>query len=245
MTHMIDILMVEDNPADVDLTRENLSLSKVRNRLHVVEDGLQQTARAQDRADVVGLLLVEQTRIWPDAKTLHPDAPGKAQGSFLRSRGKSRYGSRLRLQNAEKLKLETNEKLGSWLEADHPRRIVCSVETASQWVTGRSSSSASPTKSEPNLVATDRPSEKQLGFIHVLKRKKGLDDDEFMKLRHGNDPRSAWLELQGDDDDDFHHHVHGARTPSAMHHDPRRWSERCLPHESRSRCSRRTAPCRQ
>ncbi|MHC4829494.1 MAG: hypothetical protein ACYTFT_03935, partial [Planctomycetota bacterium] len=35
--------------------------------------------------------------------------------------------------------------------------------------------------------------------------------DEFMKLRHGTDPRSAWLELQGDDDDDFHHHVHGAR----------------------------------
>jgi two-component system, chemotaxis family, response regulator Rcp1 len=36
---MIEILLVEDNPGDVDLTREALEDAKVRNRLHVVDDG--------------------------------------------------------------------------------------------------------------------------------------------------------------------------------------------------------------
>jgi two-component system, chemotaxis family, response regulator Rcp1 len=35
----IEILLVEDNPGDVGLTREALSAAKVRNRLHVAEDG--------------------------------------------------------------------------------------------------------------------------------------------------------------------------------------------------------------
>ena len=35
----IDILMVEDNPGDVDLAREALDGSKIKNRLYVVEDG--------------------------------------------------------------------------------------------------------------------------------------------------------------------------------------------------------------
>ncbi|HEX5163846.1 MAG TPA: response regulator [Thermomicrobiales bacterium] len=36
----IDILLVEDSPADVDLTREALEDAKVRNNLHVVGDGV-------------------------------------------------------------------------------------------------------------------------------------------------------------------------------------------------------------
>lgn len=36
----IDILLVEDSPADVDLTREALDDAKVRNTLHVVSDGV-------------------------------------------------------------------------------------------------------------------------------------------------------------------------------------------------------------
>ncbi|MGD8743260.1 MAG: response regulator [Granulosicoccaceae bacterium] len=36
----IDILLVEDNPADVRLTREALKEAKVRNSLYVVEDGV-------------------------------------------------------------------------------------------------------------------------------------------------------------------------------------------------------------
>ena len=35
----IEILLVEDNPGDVDLTREALEEAKVGNRLHVAEDG--------------------------------------------------------------------------------------------------------------------------------------------------------------------------------------------------------------
>ena len=35
----IEILLVEDNPGDVDLTREALAEAKVSNRLHVMEDG--------------------------------------------------------------------------------------------------------------------------------------------------------------------------------------------------------------
>jgi two-component system, chemotaxis family, response regulator Rcp1 len=35
----IDILLVEDNPGDVDLTKEALADAKVSNRLHVVDDG--------------------------------------------------------------------------------------------------------------------------------------------------------------------------------------------------------------
>lgn len=37
---LIDILLVEDNPGDVRLTQEALKEAKVRNRLHVVEDGV-------------------------------------------------------------------------------------------------------------------------------------------------------------------------------------------------------------
>jgi CheY-like chemotaxis protein len=38
--HPIEILMVEDNPGDVRLTREALKDAKVANRLHVVDDGV-------------------------------------------------------------------------------------------------------------------------------------------------------------------------------------------------------------
>ena len=41
MTESIEILLVEDNPGDIDLTREALSESKLRNELHVVTDGEQ------------------------------------------------------------------------------------------------------------------------------------------------------------------------------------------------------------
>ncbi|SNB46566.1 response regulator [Geobacter sp. DSM 9736] len=38
---MIDILLVEDNPGDVELVREALNEGKLRNELHVAYDGLQ------------------------------------------------------------------------------------------------------------------------------------------------------------------------------------------------------------
>ena len=39
--HMIEILLVEDNPGDVRLTREALKDAKVKNTLHVAEDGVE------------------------------------------------------------------------------------------------------------------------------------------------------------------------------------------------------------
>jgi CheY-like chemotaxis protein len=51
----IDILMVEDNPGDVRLTREALREAKVRNHIHVATDGVEALAflRRQGRyADV-------------------------------------------------------------------------------------------------------------------------------------------------------------------------------------------------
>lgn len=43
---------------------------------------------------------------------------GRAQPGYLKTRGKSRYGSRLRLRNARTLLEETNAKMGSWWEAE-------------------------------------------------------------------------------------------------------------------------------
>ena len=40
----IEILLVEDNPGDVRLTKEGLTESKVRNNLHVVSDGVEAMA---------------------------------------------------------------------------------------------------------------------------------------------------------------------------------------------------------
>ena len=37
--HMVDILLVEDNPGDADLARETLKDSKIKNNLYVVNDG--------------------------------------------------------------------------------------------------------------------------------------------------------------------------------------------------------------
>lgn len=41
MENTIELLLVEDNPADIDLTMETLELAKIRNRLHVVTDGVE------------------------------------------------------------------------------------------------------------------------------------------------------------------------------------------------------------
>lgn len=41
MTNKIKILLVEDNPADADLTQENLEASKILSDLYVVVDGIE------------------------------------------------------------------------------------------------------------------------------------------------------------------------------------------------------------
>jgi chemotaxis family two-component system response regulator Rcp1 len=50
-TRLVEILLVEDNPGDVRLTMEALKEGRVRNRLHVVSDGVEALAflRREDR----------------------------------------------------------------------------------------------------------------------------------------------------------------------------------------------------
>jgi hypothetical protein len=52
---------------------------------------------------------------------------GRAQPTHLKSKGKSRYGSRLRLQNADLLMSETSERLVTWWETfGPPQRLFVS-----------------------------------------------------------------------------------------------------------------------
>jgi CheY-like chemotaxis protein len=39
--HIVDILLVEDSPSDAMMTREALASSRVLNRLHIVDDGVE------------------------------------------------------------------------------------------------------------------------------------------------------------------------------------------------------------
>lgn len=53
---------------------------------------------------------------------------GRAQPTYLRSKGKSRYGSRLRLQNWKRLLKETNEWLNdAWAQLGIPQRVFYSA----------------------------------------------------------------------------------------------------------------------
>lgn len=53
---------------------------------------------------------------------------GRAQATHLRTRGKSRYGSRLRLQNWRALLAETNERLRDvWQRHGEPQRVFWSA----------------------------------------------------------------------------------------------------------------------
>jgi CheY-like chemotaxis protein len=47
----IDILLVEDNPGDVDLTLEALEEAKIRNDVHVVHDGVEAMAFLRQEGD--------------------------------------------------------------------------------------------------------------------------------------------------------------------------------------------------
>lgn len=49
---------------------------------------------------------------------------GRAQPLHLKTKGKSRYGSRLRLANARRLLVETNEKLLEWEQEFGPADII-------------------------------------------------------------------------------------------------------------------------
>jgi CheY-like chemotaxis protein len=51
---MIDILLVEDNPGDVRLAQEALKESKVKNRLYIVDDGVEAMAFLRQQGKYAG-----------------------------------------------------------------------------------------------------------------------------------------------------------------------------------------------
>ncbi|MBK8099658.1 MAG: hypothetical protein IPK26_21340 [Planctomycetes bacterium] len=58
---------------------------------------------------------------------------GKAQPTHKKTRGKSRYGSRLRLQNWQRLMVQTNEKLaGWWDELGAPEQVFFAIPVRSR-----------------------------------------------------------------------------------------------------------------
>ena len=72
----IEILLVEDNPGDVDLTREALTESKVSNNLSVVEDGEQAMDYLLQQGDYT-------TAIRPDLVLLDLNLPRKGGREVL------------------------------------------------------------------------------------------------------------------------------------------------------------------
>ncbi|MEJ2418180.1 MAG: response regulator [Exilibacterium sp.] len=53
----IECLLIEDNPGDVELTRESLKHGRIRNNLHVVEDGEQALDYLFQRGEYANTLL--------------------------------------------------------------------------------------------------------------------------------------------------------------------------------------------
>ena len=60
----IEILLVEDNPADVTLTRKAMERARVRNTLHVVESPTTFVSMAADGLILLGDLLFPYDRTW-------------------------------------------------------------------------------------------------------------------------------------------------------------------------------------
>ncbi|MDJ0767008.1 MAG: response regulator [Myxococcota bacterium] len=81
MADGIKILLVEDNPADIDLTRENLDASKILHELHVVTDGLDALAflnreSPHDSAPRPDLVLLDLNLPRKDGRELLADMKG-------------------------------------------------------------------------------------------------------------------------------------------------------------------------
>jgi len=68
MSRPIEILIVEDNPGDVRLTRESLKEGKISNRMHVVKDGVEAMTFLRRQG-------VHQTAMRPDIILLDLNLP--------------------------------------------------------------------------------------------------------------------------------------------------------------------------
>ena len=96
---------------------------------------------------------------------------GKAQISYLNTRGKSKAGSRIRLANTVRFFEELNERLTEWEEDLEPERIIYSI-TPQLWGLMFSSDPAPPfEKKDPRLI-------KVAAHVHVP------DHAEMMRINN-------------------------------------------------------------
>lgn len=88
--------------------------------LHALEDAprLQALVLVQAGAAALGLWRGEALLRHQTNKKYVVRGKGRAQPTHLRTKGKSRYGSRLRLRNAAQLLTEVNETLGAWWRSE-------------------------------------------------------------------------------------------------------------------------------
>ncbi|MDJ0837857.1 MAG: hypothetical protein QNK37_15175 [Acidobacteriota bacterium] len=78
--------------------------------------GLQLIILIQAGATSMGLWREDELLVHKVIKKYVTRGKGRSQTTYLKTRGKSRYGSRLRLQNARDHLIETNERLCRWWE---------------------------------------------------------------------------------------------------------------------------------
>lgn len=84
----------------------------------------------QAGATSLGLFEGGQERVTKSFRRYVVRGKGRAQESHLKTKGKSRYGSRLRLQNARRLVEETNAKLTEWVaEFGAPHQVYYGAPT--------------------------------------------------------------------------------------------------------------------
>ena len=76
--------------------------------------GVEVVVLLQAGAAALGLWCDDELVVHKALKKYVVRGSGKAQPTHLKTRGKSRYGSRLRLRNARALLVEVNERLGDW-----------------------------------------------------------------------------------------------------------------------------------
>lgn len=77
---------------------------------------------------------------------------GRAQPTHLATKGKSRYGSRLRLQNARRLLEETNERLRDWVDEFGPPDEIFYSASARLWTSLLSHDEPPPFGKQDRLI---------------------------------------------------------------------------------------------
>jgi hypothetical protein len=99
---------------------------------------------------------------------------GKAQISYLNTRGKSKAGSRIRLANTVRFFEEINEKLTEWEDWYEPERIIYSC-TAQLWGLMFQSKVPPPfEKKDPRLIKVPRD-------VHIPSYEELLEINEFVQ----------------------------------------------------------------